>query len=229
LLAEAPANFTDRAALDDASRRWIARAGALISSTRDQVESLHFNSCADHLGGALHTINANSILSIIHRALATAELAAPGGVQGAFIPVGAGFDAFQAIGKVLGTARRDALIVDPYMGLAVLTDYARLAAEEVVLRLLADSASVDKDKMRAGLDRWRAQFKRARSIEMRLTPPRALHDRLIVIDAGTVWSLTQSLEHFASRSPASVVRVDGDVGDMKRRAYETLWETATLL
>ena len=130
------------------------------------------------------------------------------------------------MGKVLGSVRREALIVDPYMGLVFLTEYAKLAPEGVMLRVLGDGANVDKDVMHTGIERWSGQFGKSRPIEMRLTPRRALHDRLVVIDGEAVWSLTQSFEHLANRSPASVVRVAAEIAESKRQAYEELWGTA---
>jgi hypothetical protein len=53
-----------------------------------------------------------------------------------------------------------------------------------------------------------------------------LHDRLIIVDWSQVWTLTQSLKDFAARSPASVIRVDGDLARLKIDAYEQLWTAA---
>ena len=41
-----------------------------------------------------------------------------------------------AIGKVLGTAKRDVLIVDPYADEKALTDFAPLAREGISVRML---------------------------------------------------------------------------------------------
>jgi len=53
-----------------------------------------------------------------------------------------------------------------------------------------------------------------------------LHDRLIVVDGKIVWTLTQSLNAFAARSPASLVRVDPETAALKVAAYEQLWKNA---
>jgi hypothetical protein len=79
------------------------------------------------------------------------------------------------------------------------------------------------------MTRWRQQFGAARPIEVRLSAPRALHDRLIVADGALVWSLTQSLKDFASRSPALVQRVDPDLAKMKLEFYEQVWTVSTPL
>ena len=56
---------------------------------------------------------AQEIVLILYRALAIAEMRAPVSAQGAFIAAGNSFDAFAVVGKVLGTATADILIVDP--------------------------------------------------------------------------------------------------------------------
>ncbi|HET6407275.1 MAG TPA: hypothetical protein VFG14_05295 [Chthoniobacteraceae bacterium] len=52
---------------------------------------------------------------------------------------------------------------------------------------------------------------------------RALHDRLIVVDLGEVWILSQSIKDFAKRSPGIVTRIDTEFGEQKIIAYENLW------
>lgn len=54
---------------------------------------------------------------------------------------------------------------------------------------------------------------------MRLAPPRGLHDGLIAVDHTSVWVLTQSLNAFAARAPASIVRVEGEATTLKLAAY----------
>ena len=149
--------------------------------------------------------------------------------QGAFIPVGAVFDVFQVIGKVLSEAKNDALIVDAYMGPVVLTDFAPLATEKVAIRLLTDSYYTKPETLKPAAARWVQQYRDIRPLETRLTAPRVLHDRLIIIDGAQVWSLTQSLKNFADRSPASVLRVEDDVATQKIYAYEQLWANAHAL
>jgi hypothetical protein len=71
-----------------------------------------------------------------------------------------------------------------------------------------------------------AQHGPKRPLAVRLAPPRVLHDRLIIVDGNQIWILTQSLKDFASRSPAAIVRVDGDAAGLKIDAYRRIWEGA---
>jgi hypothetical protein len=77
------------------------------------------------------------------------------------------------------------------------------------------------------MQRWIQQFGTIRPIEVRLSPPRTLHDRLIFADGTVVWSLTQSLKGFAGRSPALAQRLDPDPAKMKVDFYEGVWISAT--
>jgi hypothetical protein len=190
---------------------------------------VEFNTHVGSLGMSTMQLSAAQGLAVtVHRALAKAELKAPAAAQGSFIPAGNAFDALSAIGKILGRATRDVLIVDPYMDEKALTDFALLAPERVQIRLLSDLNSV-KPTLHPAAARWVAQYGTSRPLEARLAPARTLHDRLIAIDGAVVWVLTQSLNAFATRSPASIVRVDDETAELKIPAYQAMWGSATPL
>jgi len=215
--------------------RWLGRAANLIemvyASDLGNSDPLYFRLACNGLGGpiVLRSGNAHDISAIVFRALAKAEANAPAGARGSFVPAGAGFSALQSVGKVLQEAATDVLIVDPYLDATALTDFAPLVAENVALRLLGDSATTKPDSLRPATQRWVAQHAAARPLEIRLSAPRALHDRLILIDRQIVWVLTQSLKDFAKRSPASVNRADPEVGQLKIAHYDGACHSATRL
>jgi hypothetical protein len=190
---------------------------------------VEFNTYVASLSKSTMQLSAAQDLGVIvRRALAKAELKAPATAQGSFIPAGNVFDAMAAIGKILGGATRDVLIVDPYMDERALTDFAPLVPEHVAIRLLSDLDSV-KPTLRPAAARWAAQYGTSRPLAAKLAPARTLHDRLIAIDGATVWVLTQSLNAFATRSPASIVRVDDETANLKIAAYQAMWGHATPL
>jgi hypothetical protein len=162
----------------------------------------------------------------LYQALALAERDAPAQNQGAFIPAGNAFDAMSAVGKVLERASNSIRIVDPYMDCKVLTDFAVLAKEGVLIQLLTDQGT-HKPSFQPAVDNWKIQYCSSRPLEARLAPPRTLHDRVMFIDGSDAWTLTQSLNAFATRSPASIVRVDADTAALKIAAYDDLWNTAS--
>lgn len=205
---------------------WLGRAAALIEQCADLSDKISFKIAAQNLSGALHAGNVQTIKSIIYAALARAELAAPLSVQGAFIQAGGTFDAFVAFGKAIENATTALMIVDPYADATVLTDFAVQASDGVAVRILAD-AEHHKATLKPATERWQAQHGGSRPLEVRLTPKKALHDRLIFVDDERVWSLGQSLNAIAARAPTSIVRVDSETAVLKVAAYASLWAAAT--
>jgi len=50
-----------------------------------------------------------------------------------------------------------------------------------------------------------------------------------MVDGKTVWTLTRFLNAFADRSPASIVRIDGDALPLKIAAYNDFWDQAKVV
>lgn len=231
LAAELPRDLSGPDPISPDTQRWLGRAAVLVKESQSPddligMDYIGFTTASDGLHGLVQQQNAHQIVAILYRALARAEMKAPAAARGAFIPVGAAFDVFQVIGKVLSGAKNDTLIIDAYMDAKVLTDFAPLAPERVAIRLLTDSFYAKPELLRPAAERWMKQYGAVRPLEIRLTTPRLLHDRLIVIDGAQVWTLTQSIKDFADRSPASVLRVEHEVAAQKIHAYEQLWANA---
>jgi len=209
--------------------RWLGRAYALVSEIGQIVDTETMRLACDKvtIHPDLRNGYAEQIESILYRALGVAELRAPIDSQGSFIPAKNAFDALAAVAKVLQSATQDVLIVDPYMDEKALTDFAVLAPEKTNIRLMADDL-YQKPSLRPAVLRWKQQYA-TRPLEARLTPARTLHDRLIIVDTKTAYTLTQSLNAFAVRSPASIVRVDDSVGALKIPAYQATWNGATVI
>jgi hypothetical protein len=228
LLAEVP---SFRAIPDEKIVRWLARADALVQEFGDATETVRLRSASDTIVRTQSISRredaSKEVILVLQRAFARAELAAPAGVQGAYIATGDDFDAYSAIAKVLSSAKRDLLIVDPYMDEKVLTEFGALATVGVQLRLLAAQHSV-KATLRPAAQRWGTQYADERPLEVRLAGARTLHDRLIIVDGLEAWVLTQSLNAFASRAPASIVRSDPETAALKVTAYEAIWAAAAL-
>ena len=207
---------------------WLARLHTLLNEIGSPVDAISLTLDVNRLGTPLNGNAIQSITAIAYRALATAEAMAPSAVQGSFIPVGNSLDVFAAVGKVLVQAEADVLIVDPYMDATAVTDFAPLVKEGISIRLLSDSGSV-KASLRPAVERWISQYEHGRPLEAKLTPARALHDRLILIDQSRAWVLTQSLKDFAVRSPGSIGAADAETSGLKVQAYEELWRASSAI
>jgi hypothetical protein len=225
LVADMP-SFEERGPVAADTNIWLARAAALLDLVADKGDCILFRLAVQSLTGTLHDSNVQTIKAIVYGALARAELAAPLSAQGAFIQAGAEFNAFVAFGKILHAATADVMIVDPYADEKALTDFAAQAPEKVFLRILADG-EYRKGTLKPATERWQAQYRTLRPLEVRLTPKKALHDRLIFVDSTQVWTFGQSLNAIAARAHTSIVRVDPNTAALKIAAYEGLWAAAT--
>ncbi len=207
--------------------QWLGRAFALVRQTGDVIDTVSFKTHVDHLYSAARNSAVLKIHQIIYRALATAELSAPAGSAGAFIPIGNSFDAFSAVSKILSNAKKDVFIIDPYMDEVTLTEFGTAVPENINFRLMADQND-HKSTLQPASQNWIKQFGTKRPLSVRLATPRTLHDRAIFIDGITAYTLTQSLNAFAKRSPAEIIRAD-DTASLKIAAYEQIWVESIVL
>jgi len=171
-------------------------------------------------------MHAQVIAAMVHRALARAELEAPAASQGAFIAVRESSSAVAAVARVMTAAKRCVLIVDSHADAKILTDFAVLAPEGVVVSILSD-AGTRKPSLKPAAQAWINQYHGVRPLDVRVT--RNLHDRLIVVDDAKLWTLTQSLNNFAVRSSASIVKANSETASLKIGAYREIWRGAAPL
>lgn len=230
LMASRP-QFDAVEALGQEDFRWLARVNALVEESGNLMDAAGFHAAMDRMHHPLSRRSAlNTIDAVMFRTLARLELLVPAQVQGAFINPGEGYTAHTAIAKVFSTAQRDVLIVDPYLDAIAVADFVSLVANEVSVRLLCDSHyPVLNASLGAALRRYREQYGAARPIDARATTPRALHDRLVLIDDHEAWVLTQSLKDFGARAPASIVRSEAELAALKVGAYAEIWRAANAL
>lgn len=208
--------------------QWLGRTSALMEEIADGRDLVDLRIAVGNLGIPLtRASGVTALMVLLYKYLARAEAAAPPEMQGAFIDVGHALTALQAVSKVFGQARNDLLIVDPYMSLSALFDFVTTAPNGISIRVLCDSQNQNLNAdLRNGVARWKQQFGAGRPIEARASQPRALHDRLLIIDGNEAWNLSQSLKDLAGRSPASLVRFDPEVSAMKVAAYDAIWAAA---
>jgi hypothetical protein len=213
--------------LDEETRRWLQRACAMVrvvGNSTDNKDSLAVANKLSISGGdnALE----RHFMDILYRAHYTAELKAPNAVQGEFVATGKSFDAMMAVGKIIDPANDSIRIIDPYMDETALMEFAVLAKEQIAIELLSDREYV-KPSLEPAVIRFTHQHGPERPVIAKISPPKTLHDRLIIVDGVKVFSLTQSLKDFAARSPASIIPVHGDIAMLKIDAYDGFWRAAT--
>jgi hypothetical protein len=203
---------------------WVARAEALVTEAMGIVGETEFKTINQHFG-QYRAWWAVEIPKILYRALARVEMELPAPSTGAFIPAGNAFDALKAVQRIFSLAKADVLVVDPYLDDKILTEFAPFVPENLPIRLLADASGM-KATLPPSLRHWKKQYGSNRPVVARLAPARGLHDRLIIVDSGRVWTVGQSFRDLAVRAPTSFVETDAETAALKIAAYRAIWEAA---
>jgi hypothetical protein len=208
--------------------RWIARAITLVELAGGLADTIQLRVATENLDGVLRARNAQTIRAIVQRALAKAELEVPPETQGAFIVANTAFDSFSAVRRVLATAQAEVLLVDPEADAKALTDFAILAPDHVVVRLLADGTNHRKS-LESATRRWMQQFGSSRPLFVRLAAAGTANDPLILVDGATAWALGRSLSKLARTTYTTIVRMPAETTATLVAAYAARWEAAAPL
>jgi hypothetical protein len=205
--------------------QWLGRASTLVESSGSLADTIQLRTAIGNLNGMLRARNAETIAEIIQRALAKAELKAPPKAQGMFIVATNAFDSFAAVRKVLRTARSDVLLVAPDADAKVLTDFAVLAPDDVIVRLLADEAE-HKKSLELAARHWLRRFGRSRPLFVRVAAAGTLADTLMLVDGVVAWALRRSFNKVAKSPYASLVRIPAQEAAAMIAAYAARWRAA---
>ena len=204
------------------TNRWLGRALSLVELIADSGDRLSMKIAMQNLNGVLRQTNAQTIEAIVLSALARAELRASPELQGRFIAANSPHQAFVAVGNVLRTAKTAVLIIDAYADATALSDFAVQAEEGVAIHLLTDATKCKPD-LNPAIERWRSQYADLRPLMVALAAPKALHDRLIIVDGHEVWSVGQSLNGIGKSSPSAIMKVPAEAAGEKNAAYDQIW------
>lgn len=212
-----------------AGQRWLGRATAMLEKSGNAIDAMMFKMTAQGLSSNPYELGhdraVQKMTAILYHALAVAELHAPATAQNGFIPVGEPFTALAAVAGVMALAKQSVFLVDPYADRNLLTDFAVQAAEKIQIRVLTDSY-FRKPGLVPATVAWIAQHDEGRPLEVRMTPAKNLHDRLIIVDERIVWTVGQSFNGLGTRSPTALVRVNEETAQLKVEAYDQMWEAA---
>lgn len=119
--------------------------------------------------------------------------------------------------------RTEVLVVGAYAEGNLLNSFLLAVPERVPIRVLADMRAL-KPTLKPAVEAWGRQFGPTGPIEVRAAPRRTLHDRLILIDKGTVWLLGQSFNQLATHSNTYLSKADPELAAMKIEAYDQIWD-----
>lgn len=225
LLQEVP-SFATGDFLSPEEDMWLARAVALLeaSNPNDAVEAKHAVKRAHTTTLGFERMQEGGfIVSVLRRALARTELQVPASAQGAFIPAGDVYEAFAAVGKILGAAQIDVFLVDPYADEKLLGEYAAQAPEGISVRVLTDDKRM-KATLVPATRKWQQQYGDERPLEVRTSTTR-VHDRLIIIDRATAYMVGQSFKDLAVDAPTTISRTADEIAKLKIESHEEMWNS----
>lgn len=209
--------------------KWTGQVLAIVEASGSIMELVNLRTYFDFAARQGSSEKTGLLVAqCIDTVLATLELKLPADMQGAFIPAGGVFDGYQACSKVLATALKHVMLVDPYADDTLISDFGALAPETVPVNVLTD-AQTAKPSLKPAAERWIAQWGAKRPLEVRQTAAKLLHDRLIIADDATAWVVGQSFKDLAKRAHSSLVRMDTESGNLKINAHYTMWQAATKL
>lgn len=227
-LVETAPDFTISATPD--MRLWIAQARAVVKETSDVANMVAFETAMGlYFGPPAAPLYGSKLVQCVYNALADAGSNVSSSLRGAFIPAGNAHDAVAAVVKILGEAKRRVMLVDPYADAALLERYALFVPEGVVVDVLADVKDV-KPTLKPAAEAWLTQYATSRPLSVRVSPARALHDRLIILDEAIAFTVGQSFNALASRAPTSINRImDAETARRKIEAHLQIWDSAPVL
>src|SRR5206468_12536647 len=105
LLIEQMPEVPDGGLLSKEVHQWLGQAHVLVAAVGAGADAISLNVEVSRLQTGGRRWAFEEIKSIVYRALAHAEAAAPVEAQGTFLPVGQPFDAFAAIAKIVADAK----------------------------------------------------------------------------------------------------------------------------
>jgi hypothetical protein len=199
---------------------WVGRAVAVIlawdAETGAEAREFARGLQSSNAARANHAIR--QLLVLLHEGSALLRLVTVGPVNAA-IGQGSIFDYFDMLRKLIETAQRDILFVDPYMDAEFVSKYLPCVRAGVSIRLLA---SRNLSSLVPAAQAF-AQQARA-SVEVRSFDK--MHDRYIIIDGATCYQSGASFKDGAKNAGTTITQIT-DAFDALKQTYEAIWSNAT--
>lgn len=136
-------------------------------------------------------------------------------IKGAYAP-GEEYEVYKDIQTILSKAKGAILIVDPYLNKEIFELYVHGIDRSVQIRILTDNLPNDALTIAT---------KYAAGGNLHLRSTKAIHDRVIFVDAG-VWMVGQSIKDAAKQKPTYIIEHDAS---LMLPLYEDIWSKATTL
>jgi hypothetical protein len=204
------------------NQSWLGRAVALISrwnpdrgqDARAFLERFHDRMAVNSTNGY------KGLMSLLHEAHHDLRLVAIGPVSTA-IGQGQVFDYFDVVRKLVGLAKVDLLVVDPYLEVDFVSRFLPHVSRGVAIRLLS------REKLAALVPATQLfQQQEGASIEIRSAP--GFHDRYVFVDGASCYQSGASFKDGGRTAPTTVTQIT-DAFSVVRQTYEDLWQSASVV
>jgi hypothetical protein len=203
---------------------WLGRANAVMRHW-DAIHSIaHFEPEVRQYA----TLQANAqrvnfmpfhqgLLILLHQAENDLRLRTAGPLS-VGVPTGRVFEYFDELRKVIETARRDLLIIDPYLDAEFVSRYLPFVAEGTQVRMLARQLV---STLKPAVEAFAAQT----GLAVELRSATAFHDRYLIVDGQSCFQSGASFKDGARKAPTVLVQIT-DAFPSVRTTYEQIWTNA---
>jgi hypothetical protein len=217
-LLERVPDFEQYSPLSREHLHWLGQAHALVARW-DKVQAIMLQVASDALPMELtRPHNVATVFGVVNRAIADLELRVPEKGKVVFA-AGEVYDFFQELNKVIGSAEKFILIIDPYLDATVFDHYLNSRKANVTVRLLL---SKNLENVKAAAEKYAQQH--GNVLEIRKS--NKIHDRVIFLDDYVCWIVGQSLKDAAKAKPTYLAPLAPDVVAAKLDDYESIWAEA---
>lgn len=174
-------------------------------------------------GGEDHSLNQENFQArcqayeaALRSCISELELDLPdSGIKGVYEP-GEAYEFYRDVTACLGLAKKEILVIDPYLNTEIFDVYASAIPRTVGFRLLSVNVPANVKTL--------AQ-KYAAGGNFAFRSSNSIHDRVLFAD-NRVWLMGQSLKDAAKKKPTYIVEHDEP---LMRGVYESIWSAATVI
>jgi hypothetical protein len=201
------------------NRQWIGRATAAIGAwdATAGAQAREFAGYLRMMGDRKYYEQGVRLLDLLCEAQAAVRLRTIGPVNTA-VGQGLVFEYFDTIRKIIETASKDILFIDPYLDADFVSRYLPHVRAGVTIRLLA------RERIATLLPAVTAFTQQSQaSLEVRTAS--GFHDRYAIIDGAACYQSGASFKDGARNSPTTITQV-GDAFTAVRDTYENIWNAA---
>jgi len=218
LLRAKPENLTSG---DADAIEWLGRALAIIenSGSFQSVTAIGYVRTMQNkiIGGLVRDSAKSDLMVVLSQIRASLRMKTIGPVSTA-IGQGMVFNYFDEVRKIISSATKDILFVDPYLEAEFVSRYLPYIPSNVRIRLLA---SKRLDQLIPAVE----TFSKQNNISIEVRSTNNIHDRHFFIDGISGFQSGASFKDGAVKAPTGIIQIT-DAFPAVQKTYEDMWEAS---